>query len=766
MQTNTLPPSLATADPYQVAVAALPLLAKPETLAEGLQHYTRVLHALRLTAAAARLTGAVPQPGGGQTPWSSRARRFAANLKSLQSHTPAGAEVVSQASSHLAHFELHQTADGNYQVLDTRQPLPTGWVGGLQNHKAAAHAWQFDRTKPSMPLPLAFDGLAFGWPLLRVLETTANSYLNYSCAAYILESEPVVLAMLLHMHDLQPILAGTRTRWFVGTDPATLLAEYKTALRKNPTWTLPGQFVRCQVHARPPLDLEAATIALRDERAKTRSAHFASATDHYSKRTPAAWAKRFTEAQTGGTPLRVLGITSRYTTVLQHSLAELQSAATAAGATFDIAIEPDDHSLENPFLEKIAADKPDLIVQISRLRYENPNLPKNVPFLCWDQDNLPFMRTPEAKANLNPLTYVAGHGAIYGYGHLDWPADNCIFCQPTGAAHRYSAQPASPDLLAKHACDISYISNASGTPESLQAELADRWSRGSTIATLFARLCTQIHTESLTGRAWDDIALRQLITNSPEMSGKANPSLENELQMDLHRFADRCFRHATLQWISRWCLANNKTLRLYGNGWQNHPELARWAAGIAQPGEETRAIYQASRINLQLIESGFIHSRALDGLAAGGFFLTRHVPADGTDVSTLNDIHLLGKWLTQNPLKTPEDFRHAPPDMQERWQKTLKFHPWEPTHALKVVRVWAETPPPLVAFPMLPEISFHDEPSFARLATTFLNDEPRRLSLAAQMRQIMLHHFSYDSRWNQFIAAVTEGLAKAASRAS
>ena len=33
----------------------------------------------------------------------------------------------------------------------------------------------------------------------------------------------------------------------------------------------------------------------------------------------------------------------------------------------EVAIEPDDQSLENPFLEKIAGFQPDLILQISRI---------------------------------------------------------------------------------------------------------------------------------------------------------------------------------------------------------------------------------------------------------------------------------------------------------------------------------------------------------------------------------------------------------------
>src|SRR6185436_6015571 len=106
----------------------------------------------------------------------------------------------------------------------------------------------------------------------------------------------------------------------------------------------------------------------------------------------------------------------------------------------------------------------DLIGQISRLRHENPWLPKRIPFLAWDQDNLPVMRTKEATTSLDDLTFVAGHAAVHGYGVLGWPRKNVIFCLPAGASHRYAGTPVAAELLAKHACDFSYISNGAGAP--------------------------------------------------------------------------------------------------------------------------------------------------------------------------------------------------------------------------------------------------------------------------------------------------------------
>jgi hypothetical protein len=273
----------------------------------------------------------------------------------------------------------------------------------------------------------------------------------------------------------------------------------------------------------------------------------------------------------------------------------------------------------------------------------------------------------------------------------------------------------------------------------------------------------------MAGTFWDDIALRREL----EQAARANAlplvdALAHELLMDIHRFADRCFRHATLAWVSRWCAAHGKTLRLYGRGWESHPEFARWAAGTAEPGEPLRAIYQASRVNLQLIESGFAHSRALDGLAAGGFFLARDVSAEGESPEVFNDLHWLGAWAHQHNVTAPEQLMQAGDSrVRDLWQRALARHRWTPARAVRELRVWAQILHELAAFPMLPQISFRDETSFGKLAGDYLANDALRQSTAADMRQMTLDQFSYDSRWKQFLSGIEAGLATAAeSRAT
>src|SRR4051812_18199988 len=128
-----------TKNPYTVASVAVSLLAANPADHVALGHYVRSLSALKLTAAAKRVLTAANLPGMdtgefagsvGLVPWASRARRFAANAKMLEARSPEGAAIVRKAAEDLARYELHQSADGNFQVLDLQAPVTDAWLGG------------------------------------------------------------------------------------------------------------------------------------------------------------------------------------------------------------------------------------------------------------------------------------------------------------------------------------------------------------------------------------------------------------------------------------------------------------------------------------------------------------------------------------------------------------------------------------------------------------------------------------------------------------
>jgi hypothetical protein len=768
-----------SADPYEVARAAGFLMTQPAHAAEAAGYFLRSLKILRLNAAAERFSGtaATAGAGGGLIPWASRARRFAANAAALAQTSPDAAARIQTAAGELKHYELHQTGDGNFEILDLRKALPLGWLGGMANHKVAGDAFQFDRQKTAVPQPLAFDGVSFGWLLLRVVEATENSFLSYSCPIYILEPDAVAVAMLFHMHDLTRLIAGPRLRWFVGESAEAVLGGFRAAAEKQASWTLPGTFVRSLLTERAALDLQGAVAAVQATREAARQACRSRIAAYYADKTQSYWRQRFEEALAGAQqetgrrePLRVLGLTSRFTTVLQYSMAELQAAVRAAGMEMEVAIEPDDQSLENPWLEKIAEFKPDLIVQISRMRYENPGLPANVPFLTWDQDNLVCMRTPQATASLDGLTFVAGQGALHGYAYMNWPARNVILCHLASATHRYQPRALSPAEEKELACDFSYLSNAAAAPQVLCDQHMPRFGGGGWgAAQAFGELCDGILASPLDPQAvpWNEPSVREALLKIATQRGIRLPDeTVRELILSALLVADRTFRHQTLQWVSDFCKDAGKTLRIYGSGWETHPTLAPHAAGVARAGGHLQAITQATRINLQIIGTGVLHPRLLDGLAAGGFFMFRRTQNDAGNAKHLAALEQVSRHVFQHGIEsfaamdgiTDASLRAAWERVAPEYRRSRQRSGLDERTIFRGIATAHSLRHPTLLLTALNEIAFETPAELAAGATRFLADRPGRAAIAQRLRADVVRNFSYDARWQTFVEHMRRAL--------
>ncbi|MGN6370809.1 MAG: hypothetical protein ACTHN5_21350 [Phycisphaerae bacterium] len=751
-------------DPYAVAEVAGALLTANAGDGAAIGAYARALGALGLLSAAQRVVkDSGDKISTGVVPWKSRARRFAANLAALGVRDPAGAALVELAARELERFELHSAADGNFQVLDTTKEMPGAWLGGLAMHRAAEGLWRYDRARQPVLGPVAFESLGFGWLFLKVLGTTERTYLNYSCAVYVLEGDPLGLAMLFHMHDLQESIRQERVRWFIGETPAAAGAAFRREVEAQPSWSLPEQFIRCALRGQESTGAEGMIKELIAARNQRREALAAAAKGYYADKGAAYWRKRYEDAARGrGERLRVLGITSRYTTVLRYSMAELCEAAEAAGQEMRVAMEPDDQSVENPYLEMIAEFKPDLIVQISRMRYENPNLPANVPFLCWDQDNLPCMRTEQATASLDGMTFVAGHGALHGYIYLGWPLRNGFPCHLASAMRRYRGVTLTAEEKERYRCDFSYISNASGTAEALRDEHVGRFGE-------YAAAFREITDGILAARndSWHEDAvrarvMRELLQRFP----LAPDAVMSEMTISALLVADRAFRHQTLQWVSDYCQETNRTLRLYGAGWEKHPSLGKHAAGPAQQGREVEAISAASLINLQIIGTGILHSRLLDGIAAGGFFLFRRTEYERADASVQEAIHLVSQAVTARDIRSIEELDALRDEkLAAAWSKvSSEYHRRVKESGLSeevIVRGLASAqfvPHPFLLMPSLREIGFSNAEELRAMATRFLSSDAEREAMGAQLGESLQMHFSYDVRWKSFLAHVMRGL--------
>jgi hypothetical protein len=64
-------------------------------------------------------------------------------------------------------------------------------------------------------------------------------------------------------------------------------------------------------------------------------------------------------------------------------------------------------------------------------------------------------------------------------------------------------------------------------------------------------------------------------------------------------------------------------LKIYGKGWEAHPTLSAFAAGLTDHGEELRAAYQCAAVNLHLCLSTLMHQRPMECALSGGLPVVR-----------------------------------------------------------------------------------------------------------------------------------------------
>jgi hypothetical protein len=341
--------------------------------------------------------------------------------------------------------------------------------------------------------------------------------------------------------------------------------------------------------------------------------------------------------------LSVLGITSRFTTFLQHSMRDWLSALESLGHETQLIIEQADHDRLHPitYLQAIADFRPDLIVLIDHYRAEFPLMPQQIPAVMWVQDRLPTIFRPAAGKAQGALDYAIGYGRRDCVGHYRYPRERFME-SPVGVNEMrfnvvaaVSAASSQPKQAAETAattgeaydCDIAFVSHAGLPIERVVREIVDQQSSPQLkqvlydvyerLAALYAagQWVTQEH------------ALRQLINETPS-AGDLAPAQANAL-LDLvsNRLNNALFRHQSIRWLTD----AGFELHLYGHGWDQHPHFGKFARGVADNQRQLASIYRGARINLQITPYGSAHQRLFEGLCAGGFFLLRHVTGDAVE---------------------------------------------------------------------------------------------------------------------------------------
>lgn len=688
--------------------------------------------------------------------WSDHAECFERNLAALTARGIDVATVAEAWSSQKHRYQLFRDNRGCDQVRMRGDDGLWQWIPGLFDHKAIADTQPPppDIASPT-PGPYLFEGLDLGHYFQRIYDATRDTFLGFSCALFVVEPDPAAFAIPLHLNDWRDLLSDPRVLVFLG---GACTRSLRQAWESDFDLPFPCHaFAQSRFRPPPtPTGLKAAQEAGRRRETEIKDS-YTRIESQYAERDGAFWAKRFDDALSGrGEPLRILAAVSSHTTFLKYSMRDAKQAFESLGHRCRVLTENTSYATIGPlsYHNAIRDFDPDLFFNIDHLRPEFPGIvPPNLPVFTWDQDQLPQVFTEANIKRLSKLDFVAG-----------WSKLKCIIAGCNPQQLLYARVPTCPaqfsgDALtekerARYSCDVSFVSHASQTPQAFHEE-----ERSGYKDTNVQRLLDAMF-EMTPPLVAQHGVMRNLLALSilDEASRRCGLEVRDATFRDrmttwyLWRLADRIFRHQALSWVADWARARGTSFRIYGNGWDKHPTLSPFAAGPAENGRELLCIYRASAINLQIMPSGFVHQRALDGLSAGGFFLGRKTPADvhGRAYRKLDQrIRELDISTTRELLACPDaEVQQFLTEALGVWRE--RIDPDDDT-ALANIGIVAELVHPDEVFNDFNDVLFDSAAEFASKADHFLAGAAHRRTKAQEMREVVIKNYGYRPAMDHFL---------------
>ena len=682
-------------------------------------------------------------------PLSLLASQFNANVNALQLRYPALAQtlfelpdtdkLLSTATGQLRLGE--RMGDGVREIADPAPPLAARQI--VAKVYPTGHC----------TFPVCVAGLGYGWlwQQLYTLPISTPSLPGHRPPLYLMVNDVRELHTILHLHDWRTMLADDRAPLFVGPDAFEQLEQTFLTDTRIP-WPKLAVTVdsKCWPDGKNLDGLVQSLFANGAKRLNDLRAHH---------RPVSAIPSRIER----GEKLRILGITSRYTTFLQHSMRDWLDAFSRMGHTTRLIIEDADHQvLNNVEHAQACADfRPDLVVLIDHYRAEFNAIPDDIPCVMWVQDHLPNIFNDKAGAAQTDRDFCLGAGRLLLTTRHGYPADRFMTAPVTVNETRFAPRDISAMDLDRFGCDVSFVSHASTPADVIMREQLQQTTDAGTkrlLADAYDRLRAIYDAD---GCVSHPLRIRKLIEQSATVLslGIDPKQMPAVISLFTQRINNALFRHQALMWL----VDAGVDLRLYGRAWENHPQLGRFARGVADNHAALCTIYQASRINLQITPHGAVHQRLFEGVAAGAFFLLRSQPVDEVDEL----YRPLAAWCEREQIRDDADLRRrATPAVRavlEQFQRMTGLDPLALEFPLtQEIRLSAEIGFELAAAGAIPQydaVAFDSPRQLREKVRHYLASPEERQRVATAMRQRVLERYTYTAVTKQLLEMIAKNLA-------
>ncbi|MBN2561961.1 MAG: glycosyltransferase family 1 protein [Phycisphaerae bacterium] len=721
----------------------------------------------------------------GLASWQRLASRFAANIASLRKRYDWADDVAAVWQAEHGHLELHRTTTHLWQVFDRRPGNTGGWrpcFGDLRPRETideiAAHVAN------TLLSPILIDGLDLGYALPHMRAATRNTFLG-ACPV-IIQIEPCLLALAvaLHLNDWRDAITDERVRLYVGDDAYDRFAR---DLEADPWLAVPQTVSRTVPWNPDTVGIAERHLAEITQRSEARLADIRDRiSSQYRDRDGTYWRHRYAKALSGeGPPLRILGLTSRFTTVLQYSMRDALRAFAARGCETRLLIERNNHSILTPLkkIETIQEFQPDLVFIIDHTRASQAvGMVPDLPVLTWVQDRLPWLFDQATGQAMGPLDFCMGFARRELVENCGYPADRFFECDMAtdpavfyphdeedseGGGLWQPGQDREPDD-ARFDCDVAYATHASQTPAELHEDCL-RLSEGGEVRRLidaiYDELVSLTRRCQLNGALQFDVFLARMerATALEVAADRRNDLIANFIRP----MVDRLLRHQTIAWTANWADATGRCFHLYGAGWDKHPRYGKHARGKIEHGLELGRAFRRAAVNLHAGCNTGLHQRVLDGLSAGGFFLIRRHAID-IRYRVSCAIYELVKRNGFRP-GTTMTWKDLPSPLDEEFVALRRMQGMDPhtpvvfadEESFRNLRAVHEERSLVLASALWPEfenITFGTEGELVDRLEWYLANAEERNAIAASMRDRSLERFGYKTLMGKVLSWMVDTL--------
>jgi hypothetical protein len=682
-------------------------------------------------------------------------RCFCGNLAALQLHRPQVYQTIVALPTE-ARCAIGAAVDGRPTIIVRRGNGERVCLSPGNDPIANIKIMLRDLRPPcEQGLPLGLCGIGDGYLFHVLAHNPPRLFMDMQQPVFLIEPDAQILLHCLMIHDYtgpQGPIEQRRFRWYVGQ---TWRDDITHVLSNDPYLPCPAVTI-CQG-----LDSAPLAAALRDlsQVIVDRDSQLKMQVEAYYAQTQ----REEFAALFGPRPPRqprVLLMTTRFSTVLQYSTRDCANAFEQLGWEARVLIEPTPaHRLmQSATRSELANFRPDLVFQIDHLRYEHGGLfPANLPFVCWIQDHLPNLRTPEAARSIIANDFVlTDAGAMYRTT-FSYPPRQCI------ALTKLTRPPLRQELTDDKGDDLVFVSNASHIAATIVAQRIaayDGSPQGRALLAEAAKRLIDLYTAGKNLATYYEL-LTLLRSAQRELAAPIGVEEFDALAAWLfHPLNDSLYRQQALVWARDAARDMGLSFALYGNGWHKHPEFAPHARGPIQYGLPLQRVTRVARFNLQIVPYHCLHQRLLDGLMAGGFYLIRRHRAD-TAARELIEFLLAHAPAAQ----TLHAARHAlvEPLRQQLDALADALRPAiatsEQDDPVEAVLAWRDMGLVLPGREVLPHFeltSFEDGATLRRAISRFTADPKLRLQFQSDQRQSIAERFTYEAGMARAVASMHE----------